>query len=103
MVPYLRRDKDSLIPLTIYIASKAPIMQEQLGLIEASQQIQAGKLDPKKYLQACFARATELEPELHAFVNRTSLDMLLRNVGETNSGPLWGIPVAVKDIINTVE
>lgn len=74
-----------------------------LSLIEACQQIQAGELDPKKYLRACFDCANTLEPELHAFVNRASLETLLQNAGEMNSGPLWGIPVAVKDIINTVD
>ena len=104
LIPYVRCYKSTLKkPSTIYLASNVPIMHEQLGLIEASQQIQAGELDPKKYLRACFARANELEPELHAFVNRASLESLLQNLGEINSGPLWGIPVAVKDIINTVE
>ena len=74
-----------------------------LSLIDACQQIQAGELDPKQYLRACFDYAATLEPELHAFVNRASLETLLQNVGEKNRGPLWGIPVAVKDIINTVD
>ena len=74
-----------------------------LSLIDACQQIQAGELDPKQYLRACFDYAATLEPELHAFVNRASLETLLQNVGEKNSGPLWGIPVAVKDIINSVD
>ena len=74
-----------------------------LSLIDACQQIQAGELDPKQYLRTCFDYANTLEPELHAFVNRASLETLLQNVGEINRGPLWGIPVAVKDIINTVD
>jgi len=70
------------------------------GLIEATQQIGNGQLDPKNLIEQSFKLANEVDPKLKAFVCRGALEDLKKSV---QSGPLSGIPIGIKDIINTVD
>ena len=74
--------------------------QQPLGLIEAVQKIQTRQLEPQDLLQQSFERADQLEPNLKAFVSRHSLEDLILAI---SSGPLSGIPIGIKDIINTQD
>ena len=70
------------------------------GLIEATQQIGDGQLDPTNLIEQSFNLANQVEPKLKAFVSRGTLEGLKKNL---RPGPLSGIPIGIKDIINTVD
>lgn len=75
-------------------------MKNTIGLTEACNLIAANQLKPVDVLQVSFDKANEVEPVLKAFVSRASMDSMAKQV---KPGPLSGIPIAVKDIINTVD
>ena len=75
-------------------------MKSTIGLTQACELIQAKKLLPDDFLAQCVTRADEVEPILKAFTIRAKLTDLKH---QSKSGPLMGIPVAVKDIIATKE
>ncbi|MBU3611845.1 amidase [Polynucleobacter sp. MG-27-Goln-C1] len=75
-------------------------MKPALDLLQAYEQIQKKQLKVDDYLAQCVARADKLEPVLKAFTVRAPLEELQKQSG---SGPLMGIPVAVKDIIATKD
>lgn len=76
------------------------LMKPALGLIEACNLIESGQLSVNQYLEECVARADELEPSINAFTTRATLSTLIK---EIHPGPLMGIPVVVKDLINTKD
>jgi len=75
-----------------------------LALAEASALIGAGELSPVELTEAMLARIERLEPRLHAFV-RVCADRALEDArraeAEAPRGPLHGIPIALKDLIDT--
>lgn len=75
-------------------------MKNTIGLTEACNLIAANQLKPVDVLQVSFDKANEVESVLKAFVSRASMDSMAKQV---KPGPLSGIPIAVKDIINTVD
>lgn len=75
-------------------------MKPALGLIEACNLIASHKLSTSEYLEECVARADELEPSINAFTARATLEKLK---AELRPGPLMGIPVVVKDLIDTKD
>ena len=75
-------------------------MKPTLDLLQACEQIQKGQLQADDYLEQCVSRADQIEPELKAFTVRPTLEDLQK---QSRSGPLRGIPVAVKDIIATKD
>jgi Asp-tRNA(Asn)/Glu-tRNA(Gln) amidotransferase A subunit family amidase len=79
-----------------------------MGAIEIAAAIAAGTLTSTALVEACLARIDTLEPSVRAFVHldrdaalrqAATLDDGLRRSG--SAGPLHGIPVGVKDIIDT--
>ncbi len=86
-----------------------------LSVFDALQQIQAGILLPKALSQACLHQIERLNPELKAFI--TVCDNVMENDEENSaarrsahgekgasqspSGALNGIPIAIKDLIET--
>ena len=79
-----------------------------LSAADAAQQIRDGKLTSEEVVQACLERIRALEPKVqawtfldeeHALAQARALDERKRN-GEP-IGPLHGVPVGVKDIIDT--
>lgn len=75
-------------------------MKPALGLIEACNLIASKQLSANDYLKECVARADELEPTINAFTVRAPLEKLIQ---EVHLGSLMGIPVVVKDLINTKD
>ncbi len=75
-------------------------MKKIIGLTEACNAIALDQLSPADLIQGCASRANEVEPVLNAFVCRSSIGSMLKDV---KPGLLSGIPVAVKDIINTAD
>lgn len=74
--------------------------KQPLGIIEATEQIKAHQLDPQDLLMHSFELANQVEPNLKAFVSRNSLEDLMKSI---TPGPLSGIPIGIKDIINTKD
>jgi aspartyl-tRNA(Asn)/glutamyl-tRNA(Gln) amidotransferase subunit A len=79
-----------------------------LTLAEASALIKARKLSPLEYTQALLTRTDALEPQLDAYITRTS-EAAIKGARAAEAeiacgswrGPLHGIPFAVKDIYDT--
>ena len=79
----------------------------RLGLREAAQRIREGSLSSAELMRACLARCAQLEPVIQAWQHldaERAMDLAeaadaARRAGKA-SGPLHGVPVAVKDIID---
>ena len=73
-----------------------------LTATEATRRIAAGKLAPEEYLEACLARVAERDHLVHAFAhfNADGVRAAARNA---RPGRLHGIPVGVKDVLDTSE
>ncbi len=79
-----------------------------LSLAEASRLVQERKVSPRELTQACLGRIERLDPRLNAFITVTA-DSALAAAGAAEAeiqgggwrGPLHGIPVALKDLVDT--
>jgi Asp-tRNA(Asn)/Glu-tRNA(Gln) amidotransferase A subunit family amidase len=74
--------------------------ERHIGLVTAIKQINEGKIDLQAVLSQSDALANQLEPTLKAFVSRNSKADLIKAI---KPGPLSGIPIGIKDIINTKD
>jgi Asp-tRNA(Asn)/Glu-tRNA(Gln) amidotransferase A subunit family amidase len=81
-----------------------------LSAAHAAREIREGRLTSEEMVQACLGRIRELEPKVqawqfldeeHALAQARACDERKRS-GEP-IGPLHGVPVGVKDIIDTVD
>jgi aspartyl-tRNA(Asn)/glutamyl-tRNA(Gln) amidotransferase subunit A len=80
----------------------------QLTLTELGAAYRARKLSPVDATRACLDRIARLDPELHAFITVTgelALDQARAAEAELSRGrdrgPLHGVPIALKDLIDT--
>jgi aspartyl-tRNA(Asn)/glutamyl-tRNA(Gln) amidotransferase subunit A len=76
------------------------------GLAGLSAGIAAGRFSPVDILEACLARIARFEPRLHAFValyekeaRRAAEDAARAIQSGRSKGPLHGLPIAIKDLI----
>ena len=76
-----------------------------LGLTETLRAYREGRATVQDYVASCSARIAQLEPAIHAWEwfdpQRAMADAEERAGGILADLPLYGIPVGVKDIINT--
>src|SRR5215470_6947927 len=79
-----------------------------MGILETSDLIRGRTLSPVQLTERCLARIEQLNPQLNAFITvtaDTALAEARRAEKEIESGhwrgPLHGIPIALKDIIDT--
>src|SRR5262245_7498814 len=80
-----------------------------LSLEEAADQLRRKRLSPVELTQACLARIERLNPALNAFIT-VSAESALASAREAEAaiqqgrwrGPLHGIPIALKDLFDTV-
>ncbi len=79
-----------------------------LSLTQASAMIQSGNASPRDLVEACLERIARYNPALNAFILVTAeqalaqADALERELQNGNNrGPLHGIPIAIKDNIDT--
>jgi aspartyl-tRNA(Asn)/glutamyl-tRNA(Gln) amidotransferase subunit A len=80
----------------------------QLDLIEAAALVKTRKVSPVELTRACLERIEDLNPLLNAFITITAESALSEaqaaedEIGQGRwRGPLHGIPVALKDLIET--
>ncbi|MGH2690069.1 MAG: amidase family protein, partial [Actinomycetota bacterium] len=79
-------------------------MQDALTLAAARRLLASGDLSPLDLLEACAERIAASEPHVRAWITldlegaRAQARRL--GAGARAAGPLWGIPVAVKDIVD---
>ena len=76
----------------------------ELSLVEAGALIARRELSPVELTEAMLARIAALEPRLHAFVTVTAERARAdARLAESASGdlPLNGVPIALKDLIDT--
>ena len=89
---------------TKHSATELPL----LDLSEVSRVVQKKEVSPVELTQACLARIERLNPALNAFITVTdasALDEAQKAEAEISrgewKGPLHGVPIAVKDLIET--
>lgn len=90
---------------------RLPDSNEQLAylsLAEASELVRAQKVSPLDLTRACLARIEALDPKLNAFITLTAESALgaaraaEAEIGRGSwKGPLHGIPIALKDLVDT--
>ena len=73
-----------------------------LTATEAARAIQAGTLRPEALMEACLARIAAGEPAIHAFAYFDP-DQARRAAVAGLPGPLHGLPIGVKDVLDTVD
>lgn len=85
-----------------------PRAPHQLDIAQASQLIRSGKLSPTELTRSYLARISKLDPLLNAFITVTEeralaqARMLESELAQGQwRGPLHGIPIALKDNIDT--
>jgi Asp-tRNA(Asn)/Glu-tRNA(Gln) amidotransferase A subunit family amidase len=74
----------------------------RLTATEAARAIAAGRLSPVELMEACLARAAEREPVMRAFVHLDPAQAR-RSAEAAGPGKLHGIPIGVKDVIDTAD
>ncbi|MDX6528886.1 MAG: aspartyl-tRNA(Asn)/glutamyl-tRNA(Gln) amidotransferase subunit [Blastocatellia bacterium] len=80
----------------------------QLSLSEASELVRSRKVSPVELTRECLSRIERLNPKLNAFITVTA-DSALAEARQAETkiqhdhwrGPLHGIPIALKDLIDT--
>ena len=77
-------------------------------IAEAARQIAAKQLSPVELTRGCLSRVHALDGELHAFVHLTEERALADARAAERAivaggpwGPLHGIPIGLKDIVDT--
>jgi aspartyl-tRNA(Asn)/glutamyl-tRNA(Gln) amidotransferase subunit A len=78
-----------------------------LDLAAAGRLLRAGKASPVELTRACLARVESLDRRLNAFITVTAEEALARAraaeaelAGGLDLGPLHGIPIAIKDLVD---
>ena len=80
----------------------------QLSLSEASQLVRSKKVSPVELTYECLSHIERLNPKLNAFITVTA-DSALAAARQAEAeiqhdrsrGPLHGIPIALKDVVDT--
>src|SRR6476619_6640642 len=85
----------------------------ELGAREAAARIVSGDISSEDLVRACLARIAEREPSIKAFAH-VSADAAIAAARDADTAvllkdkdrplrPLHGVPVAIKDIIETID
>ncbi len=76
----------------------------ELGAVEAAQAIAAGRITSEALVRACLERIAEREPSVQAWAaldHDVALAAARARDRASPSGPLHGVPIAAKDIMDT--
>jgi aspartyl-tRNA(Asn)/glutamyl-tRNA(Gln) amidotransferase subunit A len=89
------------------MSSPSPIVLSRLGVSEAARRIREGTVSPVDLVDACLARIDQLDGRLHAWVHvdaegarTTARERAAEARAGHIRGPLHGVPIGVKDIID---
>jgi Asp-tRNA(Asn)/Glu-tRNA(Gln) amidotransferase A subunit family amidase len=74
----------------------------QLTATGAARRIRAGRLHPAELMQACLDRIAAREPVVRAFTCFDA-EAALRAARAAVPGPLHGLPIGVKDVLDTAD
>ncbi len=74
----------------------------RLTATAAARLIRAGALTPGELMDACLARIVEREPAVRAFA-WFDADAARRGAAAARPGPLRGLPIGVKDVLDTAD
>jgi Asp-tRNA(Asn)/Glu-tRNA(Gln) amidotransferase A subunit family amidase len=75
----------------------------RMTAVEARAAMAAGRLTPVALMEACLARTTAREPEVRAFAWRDPARALAAAAAADLGKPLGGLPIGVKDVIDTAD
>ena len=75
----------------------------ELTAVEAARRIETGELSVEALVRACLERIEEREPEIAAFAHLDREQVLAAALAHDGAGPMRGVPVGVKDIVDTVD
>lgn len=75
----------------------------ELTAVEAARRIETGELSVEALVRACLERIEEREPEIAAFAHLDREQVLANALAHDGAGPMRGVPVGVKDIVDTVD
>jgi Asp-tRNA(Asn)/Glu-tRNA(Gln) amidotransferase A subunit family amidase len=88
----------------------ADIQLATLSATEAADEIARGAISSEEYVAACLARIAQVEPEVQAFAHLDPEQALAQardcdewRLSGRPLGPLHGVPVGIKDIIDTAD
>ena len=88
-------------------AQRGDASAAHLGAAEAARRIARGELSAQALAEACVARATAHEAQLHAWTHLSPEAVIAQaralDAQSTPKGVLHGVPVAVKDILDTAD
>ncbi len=79
-----------------------PMEAHRLTATEAARAIATGRLSPQALMEACLTRVAAREGEVRAFVHLDPAQAG-RAAARARPGPLHGIPIGVKDVLDTAD
>src|SRR5579875_1901651 len=79
-----------------------PSDASRLTATDAARLIRDGALRPAELMEACLERIAERESQVHAFT-AFDRDAAMKAAATARPGPLHGLPVGVKDVIDTAD
>ena len=75
----------------------------ELTAVEAARRVEAGELTVEALVRACLERIEEREPDIAAFAHLDREEVLAAAMAHDGSGAMHGVPVGVKDIVDTAD
>ena len=75
----------------------------ELTAVEAARRIDAGDLTVEALIRACLERIEEREPDIAAWAHLDREEVLAAAIAHDGGGAMHGVPVGVKDIVDTVD
>ena len=75
----------------------------ELTAVEAARRIEAGELTVEALIRACLERIEEREPDLAAWAHLDREEVLATASAHDGSGAMRGVPVGIKDIVDTTD
>ena len=79
------------------------VRPNELTAVEAARRIEAGELAVEALVRACLDRIEEREPDIAAFACFDREQALATAIAHDGAGAMHGVPVGVKDIVDTVD
>ena len=79
------------------------VRPNELTAVEAARRIETGELSVEALVRACLERIEEREPEIAAWAHLDREQALAAAIAHDGAGPMRGVPVGVKDVVDTVD